>query len=357
MSTHFEKVRIKEVRRETEDCVSILLDVPEDLKEKFTYLPGQHITLRTKINEEDVRRSYSLCSSPLHNEWRIAVKRVDGGIFSIFANHTLKQGDEIELMPPLGHFILPHSNEAKHYTCIAAGSGITPILSILKTGLMNQPESQFTLIYGNRTKQSIIFKEELEALKNVYMNRFQLIHVLSRERTGSPLNEGRITTEKCEQIFKYVASLEADAFFICGPEAMIFSIRDWLVSKNIDTKKIHFELFNTSTTTPTKKQTEHIVTASGKLSHVTINLDSRSFHFDLPFNNASILDAGLQQGADLPYSCKSGVCTTCKAKLLKGKVEMDVNYGLEPEEVANGFVLTCQSHPVSEEVVVDFDVK
>ncbi|HEX5155531.1 MAG TPA: 2Fe-2S iron-sulfur cluster-binding protein [Parafilimonas sp.] len=357
MSTHFEKVRIKEVRRETEDCVSILLDVPEDLKEKFTYLPGQHITLRAKINNEDVRRSYSLCSSPLQNEWRIAVKRVDGGIFSIFANHILKQGDEIELMPPLGHFILPHTNEPKYYACFAAGSGITPVLSIIKTGLINQPESQFTLIYGNRTKQSIIFKEELEALKNIYLNRFQLIHVLSREQTGSPLNEGRITTEKCEQIFQHVASLHADAFFICGPEAMIFSIRDWLVSKSIDAKKIQFELFNTSTATPAKKQSEHIVAASGKLSHVTINLDGRSFHFDLPFNNASILDAGMQHGADLPYSCKSGVCTTCKAKLLKGKVEMDVNYGLEPEEVADGFVLTCQSHPVTEEVVVDFDVK
>jgi len=355
MSTHFEKVRIKEVRRETEDCVSILLDVPENLEKKLAYLPGQHITLRARINQEDVRRSYSLCSSPLHNEWRIAVKRVDSGIFSMFANHTLKQGDEIELMPPLGHFILPHSNDPKYYTCIAAGSGITPVLSIIKTGLINQPESQFTLIYGNRTTQSIIFKEELEALKNVYMNRFQLIHVLSREQTGSPLNEGRITTEKCEQIFKHVASLKADAFFICGPETMIFSIRDWLVSKSIDAKKIHFELFNTSTTTPAKKQTEHIITTNGKVSDVTINLDGRSFRFELPFNSASILDAGLQQGADLPYSCKSGVCTTCKAKLLKGKVEMDVNYGLEPDEVANGFVLTCQSHPVTEKVVVDFD--
>lgn len=357
MSTHFEKVRIKEVRKETEDCVSILLDVPENLKEKFTYLPGQHITLRAKINNEDIRRSYSLCSSPLHNEWRIAVKRVDSGMFSVFANHTLKQGDEIELMPPLGHFVLPHTNDAKYYTCIAAGSGITPVLSIIKTGLINQPASQFTLIYGNRTKQSIIFKEELEALKNQYMNRFQLIHVLSREQTGSPLNEGRITTEKCEQVFQHVASLNADAFFICGPEAMIFSIRDWLVSKSIDAKKIHFELFNTNTTTPTKKQSAHIVTPGSKMSHVTINLDGRSFHVDLPFNSTSILDAGLQQGADLPYSCKSGVCTTCKAKLLKGKVNMDVNYGLEPEEVADGFILTCQSHPETGEVVVDFDVK
>jgi len=357
MSTHFEKVPIKEVRRETEDCVSILLDIPENLKDKFTYLPGQHITLRAKINAEDIRRSYSLCSSPLHNEWRIAVKKVDGGIFSVFANHTLRPGDELELMPPLGHFILPHNIDAKYYTCFAAGSGITPVLSIIKTGLIHQPKSQFTLIYGNRTKQSIIFKEELEALKNQYMNRFQLIYVLSREKTGAPLNEGRINIEKCEQIFNRVTSLQADEFFICGPEAMIFSIKDWLMVKGIAERKIHFELFNTVTTTPVKKQAQPVVAANDPVSHITINLDGSSLDFDLPFYQASILDAALQQGIDLPYSCKSGVCTTCKAKLVAGKVDMDVNYGLEPEEVAKGFILTCQSHPRTEKVIVDFDVK
>lgn len=357
MSTHFEKVRIKEVRRETDDCVSILFNVPEDLKEQFAYLPGQHVTLRTKINDEDVRRSYSLCSSPLNNEWRIAIKKVDGGIFSMFANHTLQAGDEVELMPPVGHFVLPHSTEKKHYVCFAAGSGITPVLSIIKTGLINQPRSEFTLIYGNRTSRSIIFKEEIEALKNKFMNRFQLVHILSREHTEAPLNEGRINTEKCEQLFKHVVSSNADEFFICGPEEMIFSIKEWLLLKNIDSKKIHFELFNTATSTQTKKQTQTVVENNDEVSHITIHLDGRSFDFNLPFNNASILDAALQQGADLPYACKGGVCTTCKAKLLEGKVDMDVNYGLEPEEVAEGFILTCQSHPRTKEVVVDFDVK
>lgn len=357
MSTHFEKVSVKEVRRETDDCVSILLDVPENLKDKFTYLPGQHITLRTTIDNEDIRRSYSLCSSPLNNEWRIAVKKVDGGIFSAFANHTLQTGDEIELMPPLGHFVLQHSNSAKRYICIAAGSGITPVLSIIKTGLLNQPKSQFTLIYGNRTRQSIIFKEEIEALKNKFMERFQLIHILSREHTEAPLNEGRINAEKCEQIFKHVVSLDADEFFICGPEEMIFSIKEWLESKNVDSKKIHFELFNTNVSIQVKKQTQNIIATDDLVSHVTIKLDGRSFDFDLPFNHASILDAALQQGADLPYACKGGVCTTCKARLLEGKVDMDVNYGLEPDEVAEGFILTCQSHPRTEKVVVDFDIK
>jgi len=357
MSTHFEKVRIKEVRRETDDCVSVLLDVPDNLKERFAYLPGQHITLRTTINNEDVRRSYSLCSSPLHNEWRIAVKKVDGGIFSEFANHILQPGDTVELMPPVGHFTLPYSNETKHYVCFAAGSGITPVLSIIKTGLAKQLQSTFTLIYGNRNRQSIIFKEDIEALKNKYMSRFQLIHILSREHTEAPLNEGRIDIEKCEQIFKSVVSLNADEFFICGPEAMIFSIMDWLQLKGVDAKQIHFELFNTSSLNQLQKQKQNVDVNNGATSHVTIQLDGRSFSFDLPFHNASILDAALQQGADLPYACKGGVCTTCKAKLLEGKVDMHVNYGLEPEEVAEGFILTCQSHPRTEKVVVDFDVK
>jgi ring-1,2-phenylacetyl-CoA epoxidase subunit PaaE len=241
--------------------------------------------------------------------------------------------------------------------CIAAGSGITPVLSIIKTGLANQPKSNFTLIYGNRTRQSIIFKEEIEALKNTYIDRLQIIHILSREHTEAPLNEGRIDAAKCEQLFKHVVSLHADAFFICGPEAMIFSIKGWLLSKGIEANKIHFELFNTGNTIQTKKQQQPIAATDDKVSHVTILADGRSFAFDLPFYNASILDAAIQQGADLPYACKGGVCTTCKAKLLKGKVEMDVNYGLEPEEVAEGFILTCQSHPRTEKVVVDYDIK
>lgn len=358
MSTHFEKLRIKEVRRETDDCVSVLLDMPETLEEKFAYLPGQHITLRTTINDEDIRRSYSLCSSPLHKEWRIAVKKVDGGIFSEFANHILKPGDTIELMPPMGHFTLQQTDKAKHYICFAAGSGITPVLSIIKTGLINQPQSSFTLIYGNRTRQSIIFKEEIEALKNKFISRFQLVHILSREQAEAPLNEGRIDTAKCEQIFKSIASVNADEFFICGPETMIFSIKEWLLLKGVDDKKIHFEIFNTSAISTIKKAQQQPVTlADNDVSRITMQLDGRSFGFDVSYNGQSILDAALNQGADLPYSCKGGVCTTCKAKLLQGRVEMDVNYGLTPEEVEKGFILTCQSHPRTESVSIDFDVK
>lgn len=358
MSTHFEKVQIKEVRKETEDCVSVLFDIPENVKESFQYLPGQHITLRKKINDEDIRRSYSLCSSPLHNEWRIAIKKVEDGAFSMFANLVLQQGDELELMPPLGHFVLQHTDTPKQYICFAAGSGITPVLSIIKTGLISQLQSTFTLIYGNRTRQSIIFREELEALKNKYTARLQVVHILSREHTEAPLNEGRIDAVKCEQIFTHIASLNSDEFFICGPEEMIFTIKGWLESKNIDTKRIHFELFNTENTNKAKKRVKNIEPGTDdEVSHVTIRLDGRSFDFDLPFNNASILDAALKQGADLPFACKGGVCTTCKAKLLEGKVEMDVNYGLEQEEVNEGYILTCQSHPRTKRLVVDFDVK
>lgn len=356
MSTHFEKVRVKEVRRETEDCVSILFDIPENLQKDFEYLPGQHITIRTDINNEKVRRSYSLCSSPVHNEWRIAIKKIEGGIFSAFANHRIAAGDTVELLPPLGNFTLQHSNVSARYTCFAAGSGITPVLSIIKTGLATQPQSSFTLIYGNRTIQSILFKEEVEALKNKYIDRFETIYILSREQTEAPVNEGRIDAAKCEQIFKYILPLNADAFFICGPEEMIFSLKNWLEKKGIESKKIHFELFNASAANTVKKAYQPAQT-NAAASHITVKLDGRSFQFDLPFNNKSILDAALNTGADLPYACKGGVCTTCKAKLLQGKVEMDVNYGLEPEEVEQGFILTCQSHPLTENVVVDFDVK
>jgi ring-1,2-phenylacetyl-CoA epoxidase subunit PaaE len=284
---------------------------------------------------------------------------VDGGVFSGFANHRLQAGDEIELMPPLGHFVLPQQEAAKRYIFFAAGSGITPVLSIIKTGLAHQPQSSFTLIYGNRNSRSIIFKEEIEGLKDRYMDRFQLIHILSREHAEAPLNEGRITAEKCEQLFKYVLPLDAGGFFICGPEEMIFTVKAWLESKNIDPAKIHFELFNTANTNLSKKKKMAAATgaAGDDLAQITIHLDGRSFAFDLPFNELSILDAALQQGADLPYACKGGVCTTCKAKLLEGKVDMDVNYGLEPEEVADGFILTCQSHPRTQKVVVDFDAK
>lgn len=356
MSIHFHSLRIKEVRKETPDCVSVLLDVPDELKPSFSYTQGQNLTVKTSINGEEVRRSYSLCSSPLDNEWRIAIKKVSGGVFSTYANEQLKKGDLLEVMNPTGKFntTLNASNK-KQYLAIAAGSGITPILSIVKTTLATEPDSQFTIIYGNRTRSSIIFFEALQALKNRYMDRLSIFHVLSREKADTELNSGRVNWDKLISLSKLISFTSMNECFICGPEDMIFSTKAYLESIGIAKKNIHFELFNS--TQSITKSTEQTAISSEKSTSITIKLDGRSVQFDLPSSsNTSILDAALQQGADLPYACKGGMCCTCKAKLIEGEVKMDVHWGLEDEEVEKGFILTCQSHPVSGKIVVDFDV-
>lgn len=338
--------------------MSIAFDVPHELRDTFIYKQGQSLTLRTTINGNEVRRSYSVCSSPLDNELRIAVKKVEGGIFSAFANEQLKKGDTIEAMPPVGKFYteLSETNK-KSYVAFAAGSGITPILSIIKTTLLTEPQSNFTLVYGNRSRNNIIFKEDIEALKNKFINRFRVIHILSREKMDAPINFGRINKEKCELLFDKLINLyQVNEFFLCGPEEMIFCIKDYLESKGVDRKNIHFELFVTSNKMQTTSTTHQQATKEIK-SKITIKLDGAAFDFDLAFDSESILDAALAQGADLPYACKGGVCCTCRAKIVEGEVEMDLNYALEPEEVERGFILTCQSHPTTERVVIDYDIK
>jgi Flavodoxin reductases (ferredoxin-NADPH reductases) family 1 len=246
MSIHFHELRIKEIRRETADCVSIAFDIPEDLKEDFRFQQGQSLTMRTLLGGEEVRRTYSICSSPLEGEWRVAVKKVEGGLFSTFANQELRTGDRLEVMPPVGKFNTPlDPARKKHYLAFAAGSGITPVLSIIKTTLQTEPQSDFTLVFGNRSRASIIFFEELEALKNKYVERFNLVHILSRERTDAPVNFGRIDEPKLKELEKLVAFDSMDEIFICGPEAMIFCVKDYLENKGIEKKKVHFELFTT----------------------------------------------------------------------------------------------------------------
>jgi ring-1,2-phenylacetyl-CoA epoxidase subunit PaaE len=359
MSLHFHSLKIKEVSKETADCVAITFDVPQDLQNDFVFTQGQNLTLKTIINGEEVRRSYSICTAPYENKLTVAVKKVDGGIFSTYANTILQKGDVIDVMPPSGKFntILNHLNK-KNYLAIAAGSGITPILSIIKTTLQTEPQSTFTLVYSNKNKNSIIFFEEIEGLKNKYINRFNLINILSREKTDAAISFGRINEEKLAHLSKLINYKTIDDVFICGPEEMIFCAKDFFEKKGLDKKQIHFELFGT-----VKKKlamgNEQLVkekTTEAK-SNITIKLDGRSFDFALGFNEGNILDAALAQGADLPYACKGGVCCTCKAKLLEGEVEMDVNWGLEHDEIEQGFILTCQSHPKTEKVVVDFDVK
>lgn len=358
MALHFHKLKVKELRRETLDCVSVVLEIPDELKKDFAFTHGQSITIRIYDAQEEIRRSYSICSSPLEGELRIAIKKVSGGFFSTYANTTLKAGDVLDVMSPSGTFYTTlNSSNTKQYIAFVAGSGITPILSIIKTTLATEPGSSFTIIYGNKNTNSIIFKEALEALKNTYMERVILIHVLSRERTESDINYGRIDKNKCIQIGRLLKLSEFDEYFLCGPETLIFTVRDYLKSIGVDHKKIHFELF----TTPVRKERsmaeQSIVQTASNFSTVTVKVDGRSFEFTLDADSNNILDAALAQGADLPFACKGGVCCTCKARLLEGKVEMEVNYGLEPDEVEAGFILTCQSHPRSAKVVVDFDVK
>jgi len=360
MSIHFHSLKIKDVRKETADCVSVSFEIPGHLKKDFHFKQGQSLTMRTMLNGEEVRRTYSICSSPLENEWRVAIKKVDGGLFSSFANENLKRGDQLDVMEPVGKFYtdLDPSNR-KHYIAFAAGSGITPVISIIKTTLNTEPNSQFTLVYGNRSRQSIIFFDELEALKNIHMNRFSLVHILSRERMDSALNFGRIDPDKLKELDRMIGYDTIDDFFICGPEELIFCIKNYLEQNGIDKKKIHFELF----TSPGAKPTAHgqqptTKKETGRKSVINVKVDGRSFSFDLPLgSDVTLLDAALQQGADLPYACKGGMCCTCKAKLIDGEVSMDVHWGLEEEEIAKGFILTCQAHPKTEKVSVDFDIK
>ena len=357
---HFHSLRVKRVKKETDDCVSIEFEVPEELKDVFQFKQGQNLTIKKVINGEELRRNYSICTSPFDNKLKVAVKKADGGIFSTWANGNLKEGDFLEVLPPTGKFYTElNPSKKKNYVAFAAGSGITPILSIIKTTLISEPKSKFTLVYGNRTKNSIIFKEELEALKDKYIDRFRIYHILSRELTEAEINNGRIDVDKLELLFGKLIDIQTcDEFFVCGPEEMIFCIKGYLEGRGVSSEKIHFELFTVpgQNQTNSKQQTE-VPKDEGPKANVSVKLDGIMFDFDLAYESESILDAALKQGADLPYACKGGVCTTCKAKLIEGKVSMDVNWGLEPDEVEKGYILTCQSHPQTERIVVDFDSK
>src|SRR5882757_8597865 len=369
MASHFRTLQVEDIRRETADCVSVSFSIPPELRSAFSFRQGQNITIRSRIGGEEIRRSYSICSSPLEDELRIAVKKVPGGLFSTYINDQLQKGAELEVLPPTGKFYTElDAAHRKNYLAFAAGSGITPILSLIKTTLATEPHSHFTLVYGNRHRPSIIFRDQLESLKNRYMQRLAIHHILSREKMDIPLNQGRITTEKCGELCGKLIDLpKMDEIFICRPAEMIFTVKDWLEEKGTDPQQIHFELFNTvdpaAGAQPGRRnsrmegQREADAALKGKISKVTVKLDGISYDFDLPFDGEAILDAALEQGADLPFACKGGVCCTCRARLTEGKVEMEVNYALEAEELAAGFILACQSHPRTERVIVDFDSK
>jgi ring-1,2-phenylacetyl-CoA epoxidase subunit PaaE len=355
MSVQFHSLKVRELRRETPDAVSISFELPADKSAAFRFVQGQYLTLKTVLNGEEVRRSYSICTGVDENDLRVAVKKVDGGLFSTWANEQLKEGDTLEVMTPQGSFFTELNPDSdKLYVAFAAGSGITPVMSILRTTLVQEPKSRFILFYGNRSFDYIIFREQLEELKNLYPDRLSVHHVLSRESLGSDLFQGRITGQKCERYARvFFNPAETDAFFLCGPEEMVFEVKDTLIKLGANPKSVHFELFTTSAS-----HAKPVATSSAKEvfdASITVIQDGAEFDFNLMSDGSTLLDAAMRAGADLPYSCKGGVCSTCKAKILEGKVDMRVNYGLEPDEIEAGYVLTCQAHPVSTRVVVSFD--
>ncbi len=360
MANTFHSLTVKEVRKETDSCVSVLFDVPIKLINSFEFLPGQYLTLEADIFGEPVRRAYSLCSSPLDGEWRVAIKKVPEGKFSTYANEALMAGDQIQVMEPQGNFVAKlNANNANHYVGFAAGSGITPILSILKNALTTERNSSFTLVYGNKGLSDIIFFEELEALKNKFLGRLTIHHIFSREALDTPLNNGRIDLAKLEELSDGLIDFNKVAeVFICGPLGMTEMLRDELPNKGMQKKNIHFELFNTSGNDHKQNFSKNISDEDkGKTSNVTVTLDGKSIVFPLAYEGDNVLDAALKKGVDLPFACKGGVCCTCRAKLVSGEVDMEVNYALEQEEVDAGFILTCQAHPRTEKIVVDFDQK
>ena len=353
----FYTLKVVGVTKETKDCVSVTVDVPAVLQNSFQYKSGQYLVLKANIDGEDVPRSYSLCSSPIENKWQVAIKQIQNGKFSTYANEVLKVGDTLDVMRPDGKFnIETNTNNANNYVFFAAGSGITPIVSMIKTILATEPNSTCQLFYLNGTVKSIIFKDEIEGLKNLNLQRLEIYHFLTKENRGLPLFNGRFDSEKLKVIFAKLVDVPlATGCYICGPEEMIFLIKDEIHAAGMDESKIHFELFATGNTDADKKHIAEVLEHQADHTSVTIIDGDKEFHFNMDGEHDNILDAALANDADLPFACKGGVCCTCKAKVIEGKVEMKLNYGLEPYEVEAGYVLTCQAVPVTNKVVVDFD--
>jgi ring-1,2-phenylacetyl-CoA epoxidase subunit PaaE len=350
----FHTLAVRSVEPVTDDAVTITFDVPPELESEYAFVQGQHLTIRTNLAGDDERRSYSICSPAGSGTLRIGVKVIRGGHFSEFALRQLRPGDALDVMTPAGRFHTPlDPSNANHYCAVAAGSGITPILSIAATTLATEPYSRFTLLYGNRTSRSVMFVEELEDLKDRHPDRFHLVHVLSREPSDSALLSGRIDRDRFTSITAALVPIDTvDEWFLCGPYAMVIGLRDVLAESGVEMTHIHSEIFHVETISPGAREDRD---GDGTGSDVTIVLDGRRSSFTLATSDIPVLDAAIRVRSDAPFACKGGVCGTCRAKLVSGTVVMDTNYALEPEEVAAGYVLTCQSHPTSPEVVLDYD--
>jgi ring-1,2-phenylacetyl-CoA epoxidase subunit PaaE len=363
---HFHRLNIREIRRESPDAISLAFAVPDELRDIYRFAAGQFLTLRTEFEGSEIRRSYSICCGAddyeHRGELRVAIKRVDGGAFSSWANEALAVGNAIDVMPPDGRFFTRlEPDNARHYAAFAAGSGITPVLSIIKTTLHRERRSRFTLVYGNRRVESILFSEELEDLKDRYLDRFTLYHVLSREHQEVELFNGRIDAAKVSAFLDtLLPATSIDEAFVCGPESMIGEVERALLGAGIEKQKIHAERFGPpraagAAATRRRPPVSEAREDTANSAEVVIVADGMRRRLRVPFNGTAILDAALGAGADLPYACKAGVCCTCRAKVLEGEVRMDRNFTLEEHEMKQGYVLTCQSHPVTKRVVVSYD--
>lgn len=353
MSLDFHPLRVLEVSPLTDDAVAVTFDVPPELAEAFRYLPGQHMTLRALIDGRDVRRSYSICSNANEGKLRVGIKRLPGGAFSTYATSVLAAGDVIDAMPPVGEFsIVPDPTTARHRVAIAAGSGITPVLSLISTTLESELRSSWTLLFGNRTANTVMFLEELEGLKDRFPDRFQMFHLLSREGADLPLLAGRIDDEKLRAVHGLLAGRAVDGWYLCGPYDMVMTARETLSSLGVEPDLIHDELFFAGPIDPSSLPPEP---SPGEGSvELRVILDGRAVETRMTADT-SILDAALRVRSELPFSCKGGMCASCKGRIEEGEVRMDKNYALIDSEVDAGYVLTCQSHPVSDRVVVRYD--
>ena len=350
----FHTLKIADLRRETADAVSVSFDIPPELTDDYTFHPGQYLTLRATIAGEDIRRSYSICSGPDDGELRIAVKRVDGGAFSSWANESLAVGHDIQVMTPTGRFGLPYEPGAPRiYAGLAAGSGITPILSLARGILSREPQSQFFLFYGNQSVRGMLFREALEELKDRYLGRFSVFHVLSQEEQDIPILHGRLDGDRVRLLLRHIVpASQIDHVFLCGPTGMLDAVEPVLTELGIPADRVHVERFVSAGGGIPRVRPPSAAAPATHIASLVVDGNRR----DIPVaDGESILDAALRAGMDLPFACKGGMCSTCRARVIEGAVDMTVNYSLEPWETKAGFVLTCQAHPTTPRVVIDYD--
>ena len=360
MRTEFHQLTISAVERLTKDAVALTFDVPKELKDEFRYIQGQHLTLKADINGQDTRRSYSICNGVHEEKLSVAVKCIEQGAFSNYANTQLECGMKLEVMPPQGHFYTDlDANNQKNYLLIAVGSGITPNLSHIQSILHSEPKSTVTLVYGNKSSALMMFRDKLSFIKNAYLDRFQLVNLFTQEENEAALFNGRISAQKLIDLdsARVIDLASYHDIFICGPEAMIMEVNEFFKANQVSAERIHYELFFAGTAEEKAQQSkqQRAKKYGEKTASVSVKVAGRKMTMALAMTGQNILDAAMENGADLPFSCKGGVCATCKAKVIKGQVEMDMNHSLTEQEVTEGMVLTCQAHPVSDEVEIDFD--